>query len=65
MLWVIKGYEGPGAALRALVRSACFALYEAVPVGCVDRVVRGGLLDVLKIPVPDAETVVYTASIAT
>jgi hypothetical protein len=40
-----------------------FALYEALLAGCADRVVRGALLDVLKIPVPDVETVAYTSEL--
>jgi hypothetical protein len=34
-----------------------FALYESLLAGCADRVVRGGLLDVTKVPFPDQETV--------
>jgi hypothetical protein len=40
-----------------------FALYESLLAGCADRVVRGGLLDVSKIPVPDAETVAYASEL--
>ncbi len=40
-----------------------FALYDSLLAGCADRVVRGGLLDVSKIPVPDAETVAYTSEL--
>ena len=34
-----------------------FALYESLLAGCADRIVRGGLSDVSKIPTPDEETV--------
>jgi hypothetical protein len=40
-----------------------FALYDSLLAGCADRVVRGGLLDVSRIPIPDAETVAYTSEL--
>ena len=40
-----------------------FALYESLLAGCADRAVRGGLLDLSKIPVPDAETLAYTSEL--
>jgi hypothetical protein len=40
-----------------------FAFYESLLAGCADRVVRGGLLDVSKIPIPDAETIAYTSAL--
>jgi len=33
-----------------------FALYESLLAGCADRVVRGRLLDISKVPIPDDET---------
>ena len=41
------------------------ALYESLIAGCADRVLRGGLLDVSRVPVPDIETVTYMDSIRT
>ena len=41
-----------------------FALYEALPAGCAGRLVRDGLLDASKIPLPDAETVAMQANYA-
>jgi hypothetical protein len=35
------------------------ALYESLLAGCADRVLRGGLLDVSKVPLPDEETVTH------
>jgi hypothetical protein len=36
-----------------------FALYESLLAGCADRVVRGGLLDVSTVPIPDEDTVIH------
>lgn len=44
----------------ALARSVGdFALYESLLVGCADRVMRGGLVDVSQVPTPDEETVLH------
>jgi hypothetical protein len=44
----------------ALARSVGdFALYESLLAGCADHVMRGGLIDVSKVPTPDEETVTY------
>ena len=40
-----------------------FALYESLLAGCADRVARGKLLDVSRIPVPDEETVGFVAAL--
>ena len=34
-----------------------FALYETLLAGCADTAVRGGVLDVSKVPDPDEETI--------
>jgi hypothetical protein len=34
-----------------------FALYEALLAGCADTAVRGGTLDMSKVPEPDEETI--------
>ncbi len=36
-----------------------FALYESLLAGCADQVIRGGLIDVSKVPTPDEETLVH------
>jgi len=36
-----------------------FALYESLLAGCADRVVRGGLLDISRVPMPDDETLAH------
>jgi hypothetical protein len=36
-----------------------FGLYDSLLAGCADRVLRGGLLDVSKVPIPDDETVAH------
>jgi hypothetical protein len=35
-----------------------FALYESLLAGCADQVMRGGLIDVSKVPTADEETLV-------
>jgi len=45
----------PWPALAACVGD--FALYESLLVGCADRVAKGHLLDMSKIPAPDQGTV--------
>jgi hypothetical protein len=48
--------------LRALPRPSLanrigdFPLYESLLAGCADRVARGGLLDLSRVPAPDAQT---------
>jgi hypothetical protein len=42
-----------------------FALYETLLAGCVDRVVRGGLLDVTNVPIPDQGTVTHVRMLRT
>lgn len=48
--------------LRALPRPSLanrigdFPLYESLLAGCADRVAGGGLLDLSRVPAPDAET---------
>jgi hypothetical protein len=41
------------------------ALYESLIAGCADRVLRGGLLNISNVPVPDSETVEYMERLRT
>lgn len=57
--------KAPYQSLRAmpwpaLARSVGdFALYESLLAGCADQVMRGGLIDVSKVPTPDEGTVTH------
>jgi hypothetical protein len=59
LYWRLRALRWPALAGKV----GDLALSGSLLAGCADRIVRGALLDILKIPIPDPETVAYTSTL--